>query len=366
MGAKRGRRGRGAVYRRPDGLWVGQLSIVVDGKRQRPTIYAETLKALDQKMAEKRRQLQRGEHRKADGKTTGVFVREWLDDVHKPAIRESTYQLYKGIVVNHIEPFIGDVRLDRLTADQIDRLYAELLRNGRTNRMLRHVHVVLGAALRHAVKRDRLLRNPIAAVTAPRYRAPEMRYLTPEQGESFLRAAAHDDFFALFVLALDGGMRQGEIFALKRSDVDLKRRQVSVRRSVRYLSKAPTFTGTKTDRPRVVPISQRTANALRRHLKATMSSEFVFADAEGRPLRKDGKLIRKDFPALLKQAGVPEVRFHDLRHSAATRMLSSGIQPKIAADVLGHSVETLLQTYAHVIPALTRQAADLFDELGRK
>jgi len=143
----------------------------------------------------------------------------------------------------------------------------------------------------------------------------------------------------------------------------LKNRTIAIRRSVRYANDGRLMvTETKTGRDRLVPISLRSANALRSHFKANMASEYVFTEPQtGKPLRKEN-FIRRSFRPLLKRAGLPPIRFHDLRHSTATRLLVQGVHPKVVQDWLGHSSITVtLDTYSHAIPSLGREAADLFD-----
>jgi integrase len=336
-----------------------------DGRPLRPTAYGKTAAEAQASLKRKVAEIKRGEYKRPDPLTLRKFLEDLLADRRASNdLRESTFTLYQGIVRKHIVPRIGDKRLDKVTARDIDTVYTGLRADGASERMVKFVHVILGTAFRNAFQTERIVKNPMLRVSAvPKYKAPEQSTLTPEQGEHLLSVSRNDVLHALYVLALDTGARQGELFALRRADVDLKNRTIAIRRSVRYANDGRLMvTETKTGRDRMIPISLRSANALRSHFKAHMASEYVFTEPQtGQPLRKEN-FIRRSFRPLLKRAGLPTIRFHDLRHSTATRLLVQGVHPKIVQDRLGHSSITVtLDTYSHAIPSLGREAADLFD-----
>ena len=364
------KRGQGTCVLRKDGLYQASLSMGLDadGRPLRPTAYGKTAAVAQANLTKKVAEIKRGEFKRPDPLTLGKYITDLLErrrDVSdSDQLRESTYFLYEGVHRLHIEPIIGSKRLDKVTRRDIESLYTKL-REKKSNRTVKAVHVVLLMAFSRAVRDERIVKSPLLHVPTPKYKAPDRVPLTPKQGEQLLSAAKVKPFhslYALYVLALDTGARQGELFALKRSDVDLKQRTISIRRSVRYAPDGRLMvTETKTGRDRLVPISTRSADALRAHLKADMSREWVFAAPDGQPLRKEN-FIRKVFQPLLKQAKLPPIHFHDLRHSTATRLLAEGVHPKVVQDRLGHSSITVtLDTYSHAMPSLGREAADLFD-----
>jgi integrase len=203
-----------------------------------------------------------------------------------------------------------------------------------------------------------------------------MAVLTPEQAKAFLEAAHDMRFEALFVLALLTGMRQGELLALQWSDVDLDEGFLQVRTSLYYADRQFVFTEPKTNNSRrTVVLPKLAIEALRRHrarlakerlaLGAVWSSEYdlVFPNTIGNPMDPNS-LRRREFQAVLNKAGLPRIRFHDLRHTAATLLFAQLVNPKIVSEMLGHSdIAITLGLYGHVTPPMHQQAADTVDKL---
>ncbi len=181
---------------------------------------------------------------------------------------------------------------------------------------------------------------------------------------------------ALYVLAVTTGMRQGEILGLRWRDVDVDQGMVQVRGSMQALKGVglhiaePKTAGSR----RHVMLSQRPIEALRRHRVAQAAerlragagwedNDLVFANEVGRPIAA-GNLLRRSFEPLLKSAGLPRIRFHDLRHTSATLLLGQGVHPKIVSEMLGHSkITTTLDLYSHVTPTMQREAVRAFDAI---
>ena len=202
----------------------------------------------------------------------------------------------------------------------------------------------------------------------------EIRTLKPPQAHQFLTAARGDPLEALYVLALTAGLRQGELLALKWSNTELDRRSISVRATLSRTKAGLTFGETKSGKARHVSIGQLAVEALHRHRIAQNKerlrlgpvwedNDLVFPNRVGRPLEARN-LLSRSFAPLLARSGVPKIRFHDLRHTAATLLLGQGIHPKIVSEMLGHSqIAVTLNLYSHVTPTMQRQAADTMDAL---
>jgi integrase len=196
-----------------------------------------------------------------------------------------------------------------------------------------------------------------------------MRTLSPEQAQRFLAAAVGDPLEALYVLALSSGMRQGELLGLHWRDVDLDDGVVRVTGSLARIKTGLTFGETKSGKTRQVALSGVAIDALRRH-RVVQSKErlrlgeiwedndLVFANGVGRPIDARNVLSRSFHP-VLERSGLPIIRFHDLRHTAATLLLGRGLHPKIVSEMLGHSqISVTLDLYSHVTPLMHRQAAE--------
>jgi integrase len=195
-----------------------------------------------------------------------------------------------------------------------------------------------------------------------------MQTLSEEQVRLFLSEARRDRLYALYVVALTTGLRQGELFALHWADIDLEAGTITVRHTLQEYGSELTLAEPKTSRSRrSVPISDRVVAALRAHHKQMMidgnPGPWVFCDTTGGPLRKSN-VTRRSFRPLLKRAGLPLIRFHDLRHTAATLWLIKGVHPKVVQERLGHSsIAITLDTYSHVLPSMQRDAAERLDDL---
>jgi integrase len=190
--------------------------------------------------------------------------------------------------------------------------------------------------------------------------------LTPEQVGKFLATIAGHQREALYALALDSGMRQGELFGLLRDCVDLDAGAVTVKRSLAHKGAQPIMKDVKTDSSRRrIRILPRTVEILRRHLatRPTAPDTPVFATLGGKFLQP-AYISFREFPRLLKKAGLPRIRFHDMRHTCATLLLLKGVNVKAVSARLGHSTATMtLNTYAHTLPAMDEQILEVMGEI---
>jgi integrase len=199
-----------------------------------------------------------------------------------------------------------------------------------------------------------------------------MMALSPDQARSLLEAAQGDRFEALYVLALSTGMRQGELLALKWPNVNLDARHLAVRSTLRRADEGFEFNEPKTARSRrQVSLTLAAVAALKRHRARQLEerlrqpywqdANLVFASEVGTPVEATN-LIRRSFRPLLLRAGLPQIRFHDLRHTAATLLLGQGVHPKVASEMLGHSsISITLDLYSHVTPTMQQTAVDALD-----
>jgi integrase len=273
----------------------------------------------------------------------------------------------------HLIPVLGAIGLSKLTAHQIQTLYAKKLEEALSTTTVHHLHQVLHRALDAALRLDLVARNVCELVDPPRMRHHEMTTLSEEQASALLTAAEGDRLEALFVLALATGMRQGELLALRWRDVDLEGGSLQVRATLQYTANGFVFAEPKTAQSRRrIALSKTAIDALKQHRVFQASErlklepawddrDLVFPNSVGKPM--DGiHLLQRNFYPLLEKAGLPRMRFHDLRHTAATLLLGRGINPKIVSEMLGHSqINITLGLYSHVTPHMQQQAADAMD-----
>lgn len=394
MRARRGN-GDGSVdkvrRKRKDGTiverWRGRISLGLDsrtGKKRRLTIYAETRSELATKIARLKADASRGIIPSSQRMNLAHYLHRWLNETIAPSRRAGTTEQY-GRIIKHIEAHIGSVRLDHLTPLDVQALLNSLEAEGKSVHLRGLVYVVLKGALKQAVKWDLVPRNVADSVTRPRAPRPTMLALTPEQADRFLEVAEKSDLYALYLLALMTGMRRGELLGLQWQDLDFEGCALTVRRIVTVVRNRITEGEPKTKASRRrIDLPASTLAALREHqrrlfARGLRASPWVFPNAAGRPIEPHNFGARSFRPLLdavqrtLDEEAVrtggdrecfPRIRFHDLRHTAATLMLLRGVPPKVVQERLGHaSIAMTMDTYSHVLPSMQRAAADAMDDL---
>lgn len=372
MSKKRGQN-EGSIYQRKDGRWVAALSVP---ERDRPvTRYAKTRADARQRLRDMQRELESGMQLGKAQVTLTAFLERWLESSAKPSVRARTWEGYESIVRVRVAPRIGKTKISDVSPSVIQGLYSELTESGLSAHSVRRTHAVLHRAFAQAVRWGEMPRNPCDAVDPPRAGRDEMRTLSAEQVTRLLDATRRDRLHAVYALAVTTGMRLGELLGLKWSDVDLDAGRLSIRRTLqRQRVGGLTLCEPKTAQSRrTVELSRKAIAALREHrtgqLKERLATgsewhdnDLVFANATGGPLDPGG--VSAGFRVALSRADLPFVRFHDLRHTAATLCLLSGVHVKYVSEMLGHtSVVITLDTYSHIVPTMHGIAARAMDEL---
>ncbi|HEV3089980.1 MAG TPA: tyrosine-type recombinase/integrase [Candidatus Cybelea sp.] len=283
-------------------------------------------------------------------------------------IQPTTKRAYDQILRLYIGPNLGPHPLSQITKTDVLRFYASLRSKVSEGRVAR-VHIILRTMLNLAREDGILTASPLDSIRkrAPRPRRGQAEALSESQARALMLAAKGYRLGALVVLALTTGMRQGELFALRWSDVDLQRRTLYVHRSAQELDGEVSFVAPKTDKSRRrITISTVAIDSLKERqaaAKREQPSELVFPDAYGRPLLKD-QFSRKEWEQIRKAAGLPGINFHRLRHTAASLLLIEGVHPKVVSEMLGHSsISFTLETYSHLLPTMQAGAADAFDRV---
>ena len=374
--AKKKQRGNGAgtIYPRKnkDGKVIGYRgSYVVNGKRY--YVSAKTKTETEQKLRQAMTDADRGLTFDAGGLALGDYLDRWLNDSVRDTVRETTFERYEQIVRMHIKPALGRVELKNLTPTHVRGLYKEKLQS-RSPRTVQYIHVTLHKALKQAVGDGLISRNPTEAVKPPQVRREEIHPLTPEQVNAFIEAAQGDRLEALYILAIHTGLRQGELLGLKWEDVNLEAGALQVRRTLTTTKSGPVLSTPKTKGSRrSVKLTQSAVEAVRGQLQRQLGeidragplwqeNGLIFASETGDPL--DRRYITTHrFKPLLKRAGLPRVRFHDLRHTCATLLLGRNVNPKIVSEMLGHAtIAITLDTYSHVLPNMQNEAAKALED----
>lgn len=323
-----------------------------------------------------------GEYVDAGTTTVAEFVERWLTAV-TPTVRPTTASSYRSMLEQHLVAHLGTVRLVRLTGLDLSSLYAQLLvsgfAKGKTARGLSpttvgYLHRIVSHAFRDAVRWGLLARNPADHVDPPRRAEREMATWSAEQVRIFLHSVSNDRISGMWTLLCTTGMRRGEVLGLRWEDVDLPIGKLAVQRALVEVGGSQLhYSEPKTSRGRrSVSLDAYTVAALRDHragqaqerLAAGLGgrADLLFTRPDGLPLQPQN--VSKTFKSLVRRAGLPPIRLHDLRHTAASLALKAGIHPKVVSERLGHAtVQLTLDRYSHVVEGIQEAAAKRMGEV---
>ncbi|HKF19226.1 MAG TPA: tyrosine-type recombinase/integrase [Candidatus Dormibacteraeota bacterium] len=300
--------------------------------------------------------------------TVEAYLERWLQEVIKPRRAAWTWRGYRAAVRSHVVPTIGRVRLDRLTGLHVDLLMNRMAAGGAGPKTVANVRTLLRSALNQAVRWHLIGRNPVVDTEPPKRVRHEIEPLTKGECRRLLEAVSGDRLEALYTVAVALGLRQGEALGLTWADVELSIATLHVRRQLQRVEGRLQLVPLKTERStRTLAMPAVVVAALTRHRerqlaegRALLPSAYVFTTAAGGPL--EARTVLRWFADILDRAKLRHVRFHDLRHSAASLMLIQGVPMRVIMEMLGHSqLSTTSDTYSHVVPELQREAAARID-----
>lgn len=360
--------GEGSIYQRKDGRWSGHITLE-NGKRK--LFYGKTRKEVQDKVNDALYEQKQGTLTTGKQQSMKQFLNYWLEDVHKPTIRVGTYIGYRIVLDTHLLPALGSIKLQKLTAQQVQGVLAQKRREGLSSGRIIFIRAVLHTALSHAVAINLVARNVCDVVAKPRLVKREVHPLTLEQAKQLMQAASgHPLLEGLLPLTIATGMRRGEILALRWSDIDLVSvpKTVQVRRTMSRMKQYGLVESEpKTAKSqRLIVLPQFVVEALVHHRarqeetkrnvgQTWQDNNLVFTNRRGG--RVEPTHLDEMFEKLLHRAGLPDIHFHDLRHNAATMLLGMGVHPKVVQELLGHSSITMtMDTYSHVLPTMQQEA----------
>ena len=387
--ARRGRK-EGSIFKRKDGRWVGSLNLGwEDGKRKRRHFYAATAAEVRGELLKARSDLSRGLPILTERQTVVEFLKDWLEHTLKNRAKPRSFESFTTIVNKHIVPTLGRIRLDKLTPQQIQGLLEKkrqpyttktksgkaIEKHGLSAQSVASIRTVLRSALGQALKWGMVARNVATLIDPPRIPRPQTHVIDADGARKLLGAARGERFEAILVLALTLGMRRGEILGLRWSDIDFEKRSIRINQALQRVGGKLQVTEVKTERSRrVVAVPDSVVRALkaRRAQQAQdrlvagsdwKDSDLVFTNSYGRAL--EPITLHRDYKRLLQTAELStETRFHDLRHTAASLLLSEGVHLRMIMELLGHSsISLTANTYAHVMPAAMRDVADRMESI---
>ena len=392
----------GSIYHMQDGRWRASVTtgwkLNADGKKipKRLVITKPTRHEVAEEMTNTLRDQQRGIVIAPGKQTVGQFLQAWLTAL-KSDVTPATFISYESTVRLHLIPAIGDLRLSKLGAAHVQRLKDETIKavvyvgpgvkkpaEGRppeaqhlSSSTVRYCLKVLRMALDHACKLDLVARNVALLVDFPKVEHAEIEPFTAEQTMKFIEAAKGHRLGALFSVALAIGLRKGEALGLKWSAIDFERGTLAVRIALQRV-KMPgekkgklLLTEPKRKSRRTINLPRACVSSLLEHRAIQekerrlagsrwQEADYVFTTGIGTPM--EPRNLERAYRQILALAGLHHIRIHDLRHTAATLLLTQGVHPRVVMELLGHSqIAITMNTYSHVVPALMKEAANQMD-----
>ena len=368
----RERYGEGSIYERKDGRFSGYIVLE---NHKRKYFYGKTKKEVLDKLKKAQREQEDGMIVPGQRQTVKQFLEHWLENVQKLKIEFGSYLRYREMLDRYIIGSLGHIQLQKLKTEHIEAFYAQLSEKGLAPRTLRMINAVLHSALQYAVKKKKLAKNVCDGIDLPRVTRYHIQPLSKEQAQQLLHAAKGHRLEALITVALATGMRRGELLALRWSDINFEIGSIQVQRTVNrfnghgYIESEPKTAGSR----RNIFLPQFVIDVLRIHQQKQLKDQLeagsswvdrdlVFCNIRGDFWNTNNMV--QSFKKLVSSAGLPPMRFHDLRHSAATILLTMGVHPKIVQELLGHSqISMTMDTYSHVLPSMLRDAMNGLNDM---
>jgi integrase len=375
----------GHIRQRSPGSWELRYSLGIDagtGKRRVvSTTFHGTRKAAEKELRRLLHAVDAGEHVDPSKLVLRVWLATWLDMVHDE-VSPRTHERYRELVWHFLAPALGNVPLTKLGPAHIQEAYNGWASGGRRDgkpgglspQTRRHLHRVLSAALARAVEQQRIIRNPCEVFRRrlPHVERREIVTLNSGQMQSLLTAIRHRAVYWPTLLAFATGARRGEVLAMRWRNVDLGSGVIRIVESLEQTDAGLRFKPPKNGKSRVVTLPRFAVDELRR-LKREQAETLLLVGVrhtdetllcgkfDGSPMPP--RSLTHEFAKVAGMVkGVPRIRFHDIRHSHATELLSAGVHPKIAQERLGHSsINVTLDLYSHVVQTMQEDAAAKLD-----
>ena len=373
--SKKKSNGEGSIVKRNDGRYMGRYTL--NGKRY--AIYGNTFEEVRVKLTEVLARKDKGIHFATSGYTLSQWLREWLEIYALPTVKQSTYVSYESYARLHLEPMLGTIKLTNLSVEQFQRFFNQkqkLL----SPKSLRNIYNMLHNCLEQAIVSGYLQCNHLLGVKLPPVTKKEITILSVKEQNALHSAANASSTLAAFgiIFTLSTGIRLGELLGLQWGDVDYTNHTIHIHRTVGRLLKVDesgnlipkkdgmqtteivTRTPKSANAQRVIPLFPEVWNDLMiyRDKQETTLSKLdipltpntpIFATPLG--IIYEPRTYEDLFKRTLKEANLPNINFHALRHTFATRALEAGMDIKVLSSILGHAqASTTLNLYAHALP----------------
>jgi len=326
-------KGLGSLYRRKDGLWVAQYKGQYRYSKDKATAKHKLTQMLRQPDVARPTNI-----------TVGIALDQYLE-ASKPNLKPRTINRYSEASCVHLKPALGSTKLHKLTALEIESLYARMLDTGSSPATVRLVHAVLSSAIKRVVRLSLLKTNVCTSVQLPKLNTPKVQVFSPDEVAAILTAAKHDRLHALYLLGLSVGAREGELLGLQIQDYDPSTGALSISRT---LYNGAVGSPKSKQGNRTIKLPKQAQQVLETHIEKNGSHPWIFTNTHRGHIHCS-TFSRTYWKPLLVKAGVPYRNFHTCRHTVASNLLSKQLPIPAVAAYLGHTPQTLLKTYAHVL-----------------
>lgn len=351
-------KGEGTVFwSRSEKYWIAEITSP-DGSRKRKR--SKERQIVSDWLFEQRKTISEYRQLPDDKISFNQFADRFLEDIAQHTMKEKTFVSYEGYLRLHIRPEIGHLRLSAITPQHIQHLYSRKLKDGLSKKTVHHIHTYLRRVLNQAVKWELIYRNPCDSVTPPRVDKKPPNVWKVEEAQTFLNAVRGHRFYGIYLIALTTGARRGEILGLEWQNINWPKGTITIDKTVNEIKGRAVITDPKTKASRrTIALPSVVLDLLRQD---PAEKGLIFPSTTGGPLSPRNLL--RHYYSVLDTLSIPHIRFHDLRHTAATILLQKDVHPKKVQELLGHSSITLtLDTYSHIIPGIDDQTAKEMDAI---
>jgi integrase len=363
--------GAGNIRKRADGRWEGSYSLGSDpvtGKRVRRSIYGASEKEVLEKLQKINVEISSGEYVEPVKMTLSSWLDIWISE-YSGHLKPSTKVSYQGKLDYRIKPALGSLRLSEIKAHEIQRFYNTLINtHGLSPKTAKNIHGILHKALSQAEELGYIKKNPASVCKLPRIEKAKIKPLDERGTTNFLQAIQGHPYETLFLVALFTGARQSEIIGLTWDCVDFEKGTILLYRQLQKIDGTFQFISLKNNKSRTISPAPSVMKALQEHRRtqaaqrlktgsAWKNLDFVFTNALGENLTQS--MAYEAFKKIMAGIGLPNTRFHDLRHSYAVAALQSGDDIKTVQENLGHHTAAFtLDTYGHVTEKMKQESAN--------
>jgi integrase len=405
--AKRRGNNEGSISKRKDGSWHGYITVGKNLKTDDPKrkyYYGRTRKDVQEKIKDAVNKMQNGTYIEPSKLTVAEWLNTWIEEYQKTSLRLTTWESYKTVIDCHIIPAIGSLPLSKLQTYHLQTLYNDKQKDGTRSdgkpgplspRTVRYIHMIIRSCLEQAKKEGRIIINPADATKLPVDPKKDILFLDTEQVKIFLAEARKTDYFVAYFLALNTGVRRGELLGLRWEDVNLKEGHISINQSLVRVKSGLIFQEPKTKlSKRMIGISKTVIKELKKHRKlqtgqmkeaaeAYENYGLVFCNEIGKPIDPNNfarhykrifERINREIenqgkknkwkPKVIAAKKIKPMPFHALRHTFATLCLQQGTDPRTMQEALGHSkVAFTLDVYSGVTAQMKKEAEDKIGNL---